>query len=230
MRKVLVILLFISTLLFLSGCEEEISLSYTVESFQKEELEVVTIDNSNVFLHSDAIDNITQTFYNDEDYIYSYITIEDTDYFLGKTLYSPGDIESKEIPLKLIKTDLNKNSTIYKFFAIIGSNYAKTSYIIVENEIPKIILSIDGNTFEKDVDNDSVKETISEYGSPGPQTTIYKLDFNNEKVSYVYLNKTVFNDSPSVYINEKSQIIAYVDGKENYYTLKDDKLYSIKNK
>jgi len=49
----------------------------------------------------------------------------------------------------------------------------------------------------------------------------------NESTSFVYLNKTVFNDSPSVYIDEKSRIVAYIDGKEVQFFIENDKLYRI---
>lgn len=232
MKKILFILLcVIFSSVFTSCTHNTHNLSYEKKSFLDKNLEIIKANEIKNVLYEYTVRDIKQTLYyntiNGVDYVFSYITIGNKSYFLGKSLYSKEDDLSKS-NLLLIETNFNKLN-LYKFTEIIGANYAKTSYLIIENQIPKIIMSTDGITYEKDIDNDKKLETISEYGSPGIQTTIYKWDFDNRNVSYIYLNKAIFNDSPSVYINDKSQIIVYIDGKDEYYIIKNGKIYKISN-
>lgn len=236
MKKILILLLIILSLFIFLKCVnnknyvEESAINYEKESFQKEKLEVVILNEIKGESYEYTIEDIKQTLYyhteDDVDYISSYITIGDINYFLGKSLYNKQEDALLKSELRLVNVDL-PYPQMYKFIEGIGANYAKTTYLKIENQMPEIVLSIDGFTYEKNIDNDNKLETISEYGSPGKQTTIYKWDFENESTSYVYLNDTVFNDSPSVYIDENSQIVAYIDGKEVYFFIKNDKLYRI---
>ena len=236
MKKILILLLIILSLfIFLKSVNnksyvEESTINYKKESFQKDNLEIVILNEIKDESYEYIIEDIKQMLYyyttDDLDYISSYITIGSTNYFIGKTLYNRQYNALLKSDLRLFNVDL-PYPKIYKFTEVIGANYAKTTYLKIENQTPEIILSIDGFTYEKDIDNDNKLETISEYGSPGIQTTVYKWDFENESVSYVDLNNTVFNGSPSVYIDENSQIVEYIDGKEVYFFIKNDKLYRI---
>lgn len=236
MKKILILLLIILSFYIFLKCTnninyiEESAMNYEKESFEKERLEALKLNEIKGELYEYTIEDIKQTLYyhtiDDVDYISSYITIGNTNYFLGSTLYNKQDDALLKSNLRLVKVDLDYPKT-YKFTEGIGASYAKTTYLKIKNKIPEIVISMDGFTYEKDIDNDKKAETISEYGSPGMQTTIYKWDFENESLSYVYLNKTIFNDSPSVYIDENSQIVAYIDGKEEYFFIENGNLYRI---
>jgi len=236
MKKILILLLIILSfyifLIYVNNANyvEESAINYEKENFEKEKLEVVRLNEIKGESYEYTIEDIKQTFYYntiyDVDYISSYITIGNINYIIGNTLYNKQDNALLKSNLQLVKADLGYPK-IYKFTEVIGAAYAKTTYLQVKNQIPEIVISMDGFTYDKDIDNDKKAETISEYGSPGMQTTLYKWDFRNESVSYVYLNKTVFNDSPSVYIDENSQIVAYIDGKEEYFFIENGNLYRI---
>ena len=71
---------------------------------------------------------------------------------------------------------------MYKITEGIGENYAKLTYLKIENQKPQILLSIDGFTYEKDVNNENKLETISEYGSPGKQKNVYKWNFERKYI------------------------------------------------
>lgn len=203
----------------------DISNKYTIENFLNNKLDTVKLKKPNNS-YEYVIDEITQVLYFETidgiEYISSFLTINGVDYFLGSTLFHTSLSESS---MKLAEVKFNDTIKLYKFIEIIGANYAKTSYLLIEDKIPKVLISIDGNTYEKDIDQDKKVETIATYGTPGIQTFLYKWDFENKNVSYIYLNEKVFNKSPSVYINDKSQIVVYEDGEEKFYNIKNDKIY-----
>lgn len=54
---------------------------------------------------------------------------------------------------------------VYKWKELFGTNYSKSNYMIIKNEIPYLILSIDSSTFEQYVDNSGNIETIISYAT-----------------------------------------------------------------
>ncbi|WDV45983.1 hypothetical protein PV797_21295 [Clostridiaceae bacterium M8S5] len=228
-KKIFIFLLCVISLFVFSSCTNNVyNLSYKEMGFLDKNLKITDANKINNILYEYTLKDIKQTLCYDSidgvDYVISYITIGNESYFLGSSSYSKTNDLSKSC-LLLSKTDFRSNTNLYKFNEIIGANYARTSYLTIKDNIPNIVMTIDGMAYEKDIDNDKKLETISEYGTPGVQTTIYKWDFENESVAYSYLNEAIFNYSPSVYINDKSQIIAYMDGKKEYYIIKNGKLH-----
>lgn len=230
-----IILLIIATTIFIMTNNPESKgkkLSFINKDFINKELREVKVKlTKENIIYTKTIEGITQLLYTDTiddiTYIFSYIEINNKYFFLGKSLYNEHD-KLKPTNLLLTKASIN-DFAIYKYSAIEGANYAKTTYLTITNSIPKLLLETDGFTIEENIDDNQDIETICQYGSPGIQTTVYKWDFDNELVSYVNLNESVFNNSPSVYINDKSQIVAYVEGQEKKYTIKNNELYTIPN-
>ena len=233
MKKLVITLLSITIgIIILNTFSSHTSIiNYTEKIFLYKKLDTVKINSTDEVMYKHTIDDIEQKLYcdtiNGVDYVSSYITIKNINYFLGSSLYNKQTKDLSRLPLLVTKTDLNYKSSVYKFVEVKGANYAKTTYFIVVNKTPKILISIDGYTYEKDVDNDGKLETISVYGSPGEQTTIYKWNFKNGNISYVNLNETIFDGSPFVHINDKSQIVVYVHGKKEYYIITNNKIHKI---
>ncbi|KYH30568.1 hypothetical protein CLTEP_25780 [Clostridium tepidiprofundi DSM 19306] len=233
MKKTVIILLSIamSIIILNTFLSHTFIINYTQKSFLYKKLDTVKINKTEKIMYKHTIDDITQKLYyntiNRVDYVSSYITIKNINYFLGSSLYNKQIKDLSRLRLLVTKTNLNYKSSVYKFVEVMGANYAKTTYFIVVNKTPKILISMDGYTYEKDIDNDGKLETISVYSSPGEQTTIYKWNFKNGNISYVNLNETIFDGSPSVHINDKSQIVVYIHGKKEYYIIRNSKIHKI---
>lgn len=207
---------------------DEIKLNFSEKPFLDKNFPEMTKENIGNILGVNVIDGITQTFYlpleNDESDVigtYSYITVNNKNYFLGKTLdrFEEEGIEKFYLTL----SSINKKIKVYEWREVLGANYIKTLFLVIQDEIPRLIAEVDGWAFNIDIDNDGKVETVATVGS-APNTTLYKWDFLNRSISFVNLNEATGSYAVE-YDKEDHYFKVFIDGKEYNYIYKNNKLY-----
>lgn len=196
-----------------------IQLNFTEKDLLNIELPFLHIGDVKEILGVHYINEIKQTFYipmsvADEDSglnTYSYITINDKDYYLGSSLDKYEEYGFQRF--NLIKSYIGDE--VLEFREVLGANSIVTKYIGIYQAKPIMIANLSGDLFSKDIDGDGIVESIGTVGT-SPETTIYNWDLNNNKVYFVNLNEAT--DSLAVlYEQNENQFKVFKDNFEFIY-------------
>ncbi|SCY89506.1 hypothetical protein [Alkaliphilus peptidifermentans] len=229
------IIIFVSTVLIynLGGFrnQELVKMNFIKENLSETPLPSLFSQNVKDILLENSLDGITQVLYtaitDNDNQVYSYIRIDNSYYDLGQVSYTATYLED----YFLHPTDIAGESTIYKWSELHGANYTLSKYITIKNGIPYLIRSIDGHTFEQDIDNNGNIETVASHGT-AVETIIYEWDIANKSISFANLNHGL--NSPSVvFLDEKNLFEAAIQNskgkyKSVLYKYDEGMLYSIK--
>lgn len=137
------------------------------------------------------IGDILQTFFTDDEdqefLTHSYITINQTKYYLGHTLERYDS--ASDITLQLSPIALDDTLEIYQWKEIVGANYIRTMFLTIDGEVPVVIAEIAGWAFHADIDNNGNLETVATVGTV-PDTTIYIWDFDEKQLLAANVNES----------------------------------------
>lgn len=206
-----------------------IQLNFTEEDLLNIELPLLHIGDVKEILGFHYINEIKQTFYipmsvADEDSglnTYSYITINDKDYYLGSSLDKYEEYGFQRF--NLIESYIGDE--VFEFKEVLGANTIVTKYIGIYHDKPIIIANFSGDLFSKDIDDNGIVESIGTVGT-SPETTIYNWDLNNNKVYFVNLNEAT--DSLAVlYEQNENQFKVFKDNFEFVYEYFEKRLVLI---
>ncbi len=145
---------------------------------------------------------------NDEDNIYGGIEIKGDLFDLGIVSMILPDYNLGQISIN--NTSIFNNKDVYSIRAILGANCSQINYYLIEDDIPRKYISIDGNVDEIDLDNDGIIEIVSCSGTL-PYTNIY--EYNDDSISVADINATLQAQAVRLNINSKNQAFEAFYGK-----------------
>lgn len=140
----------------------------------KEILKAVDLDKDKVFIYTKQ---------NDKENLYGGFSTKQSLYDLGKVgLLMYLDLTNITLPKEFNKKPLIRIDSAY------GANFPQSNYFLLEDTLPKKILTVDGHVKEVDLDQDGTVEIISSTGTP-TDTYIYK--WINDQFSVANVNKSL---------------------------------------
>lgn len=134
--------------------------------------------------------------YEDQEYLHAILITSDKLFDLGPV--SMKNLSNSNTDSIAIHTTYLNNNKLIRLEGSLGLNYPQTKYFIINDNIPALLLKIDGHTNEIDLDGDGYNEVISSSGTP-TITQVYKVEKNNIKIADI--NKTLNNAISVIYEN-----------------------------
>ncbi len=182
------ILSLLVLILILNGCE---TFEGKILSLEFIEVKKVTVNN----LLKDTIDTIIdEKNINDNHSVFLYQSQNEEEISVGirtnKQYYNLGELSMQGTPEELMGITEVKvlGEKAIKIHGILGANYAHSYYWFHEDGLEGSIIHVDGYSREIDIDDDNIKEIVSENGTIS-ETIIYELI--GDEILVLHVNESI---------------------------------------
>lgn len=213
-----------------SGPLLNFDLDFTQKSLLYQRLFLFDISSIKEILGVREVKGIKQTFFIPEDRgdyderfnTWSFITIDNNNYYLGATIDKYSDSTQR---FHLLKS--NVDEAILEWRELLGTNKLVTKYIKLNEQAPIFIAKLSGDVISKDLDNDGIVESIGTVNYL-LETTIYIFDLESYRIKSVNLNELTSSNGIRFDL-DKNQFKIFKDGLNYVHEYKDRKLIQVRD-